>query len=82
MKKFIYILIVLISFTTGTLTANTSFADNLINKLVAYTNYYNATEKVLDLVNKEDDSFMDTIGSTDEYQEYLETRDSLNNVKL
>lgn len=48
-------------------------------KLKQYENYYNSTEKLLDYIYNNDDSFMDTIGESDVYEEYSNAYIKLHN---
>lgn len=45
-----------------------------------FDNYYNATENLLDSIYIHDEVFMDIIGETDAYCDYMDARNTLLNI--
>lgn len=67
-----------ISLICGTILGSVTTKVALNDKLRAYSNYKNSVEILLDKVYEDDSDFLDTIGETDEYYDYIESRNALN----
>lgn len=64
----------LIYFCLGVAFASAMWCLITCYEISFYKNYYHSAEKVLDRTYEVYDSFLDTIGETDDYCDYIEAR--------